>query len=172
MNNLEENYMKKEFDEIVKLCEEKIQEYGDHASYFMEPATEEEILEWENATNTRIPETYREWLKLTKSCQICQTTASYFFPKVEQPKYIPEDYVVIGYVVGDGEVMCFSKSKGNFITYFEGKVNEEYKDFIEVLEETKRMASGIALKLSLTEEKIQAMIARSEARKKKRGENV
>lgn len=36
------NAMKKEFDEIVKLCEGKVEEYGERASYFMEPATEEE----------------------------------------------------------------------------------------------------------------------------------
>jgi hypothetical protein len=65
MNNKKANYMKREFDEIVKLCEERIPEYGDHASYFREPATEEEIAAWEKATNLSIPETYREWLKLT-----------------------------------------------------------------------------------------------------------
>lgn len=59
------NTLQNEFDEIVKLCEEKVEEYGERASYFMEPATEEEILEWENKTGIRIPKDYREWLKLT-----------------------------------------------------------------------------------------------------------
>ena len=40
------NTIKKEFDEIAKLCEEKVEEYGERASYFMEPATEDEILEF------------------------------------------------------------------------------------------------------------------------------
>ena len=62
--------------------------------------------------------------------------------------------MVIGYVVGDGEVMCFSKKDGKFITYFEGKVNEEYDDFVKVLEETKRMIKGELVEISLTEEKI------------------
>ena len=165
------NEMKEIFDEIVKICEEKIPEYGERGSYFREPATEEEILEWENLTNIHIPETFREWLKLTACCQICGTTASYYFPEDEQPEYIPEDYVEIGEEVGDGEFVCFSKSKGNFITYFEGKVNREYKDFIEVLKETKRRAKGELPDLGLTEEKIQAMLFKLEEMKRKKGEN-
>lgn len=49
------NDMKKEFDEIVKLCREKAEEYGEHASYFMEPATEEEIVKWEEENNIKMP---------------------------------------------------------------------------------------------------------------------
>lgn len=167
MNNLQENSMKKEFDEIVRLCEEAIPEYGDHASYFLEPATEEEIQEWEKATDVRIPETYREWLKLTKTCQICQTIATYIFPKLSQPEFIPDDYVVIGYVVGDGEVMCFSKSDGKFITYFEGEVNEEYDDFVGVLQETKRMIKGEPAPINFPKEVLE-MIAEF---KRNKGEN-
>lgn len=167
MNNSKKEYIKKEYDEIVKLCEERIDEYGDLGSYFMEPATEEEIVDWEKATNVNIPETYREWLKLTKKCQICQTIATYVFPKIDQPKFIPEDYVVIGFVVGDGEVMCFSKSKGNFITYFEGKVNEEYEDFVGVLEETKRMIKG---ERTISMEEKMLMLEKIKEIRRKRGE--
>ena len=118
------NDMKKEFDEIVKLCREKAEEYGEHASYFMEPATEEEIVKWEEENNIKMPEDYKEWLKLTSSCQLCFTIASFIFPQTEQIDFLPDDYVLIGYVVGDGEVLCFSKSTGKYFTYFEGKVNE------------------------------------------------
>lgn len=142
MNNLQENNMKKEFDEIVKLCEEAIPEYGERASYFMEPATEEEILEWEKVANVSMPESYKSWLRLTKDCQIRQTLAEFYFPNVNQPEYVPEDYVMIGNVIGHGEIVCFSKSNGNFITYFEGKVNKKYEDFQGVLSEIKRLLKG------------------------------
>ena len=155
------NTLKNEFDEIVKLCEERVEEYGERASYFMEPATEEEILEWERKTGIRIPEDYRQWLKLTANCQICSNIASLVFPELEQPDFLPDDYVLIGYVVGDGEVLCFSKSTGEYITYFEGKVNRKYDDFIKFL---------YAPKIKFTEEKIKAMMAELEEMRKNKGE--
>ena len=159
------NTLKNEFDEIVKLCEEKKEEYGDHASYFMEPATEDEILGWERECNTKIPEDYKDWLRLTKTCQMCQTIASFIFPGTEQPKFLPNDYVLIGYVVGDGEVVCFSKSTGEYVTYFEGKVNEEYEKFKEVLKETVRMIKG---KSGVSKEEKMLMLAKLKEIREKR----
>lgn len=163
--------VKKKFDEIVELCDEVIPEYGEGASYFKEPATEEEIVAWEETTKVKIPESYREWLKLTSNCRMAGTIATYFFPKTVQPEFIPEDYVVIGYVVGDGEVMCFSKKEGNFITYFENEVNEEYEDFLDALKETERLIRGELPEISFTDEQIEMMLAKLEELKRKKGEN-
>ena len=164
------NTLKNEFDEIVKLCEERVEEYGERASYFMEPATEEEILQWERKTGIQIPEDYRQWLKLTANCQICSNIASLVFPELEQPDFLPDDYVLIGYVVGDGEVLCFSKSTGEYITYFEGKVNRKYDDFIKFLYGIKKSIRGEAPKIKFTEEKIKAMMAELEEMRKSKGE--
>lgn len=163
------NTIKKHFEEIVKLCEEKVEEYGDRGSYFMEPATEEEITEWEKENNTKIPEDYKEWLRLTKTSQMCQTIASFIFPNSKQPKFLPSDYVLIGYVVGDGEVLCFSKSTRKYITYFEGKVNEEYDDFEKVLVELKKDIKGELPKINFTEDRLKAMMEKLEARRKQEG---
>lgn len=160
------NAMKKEFDEIVKLCERKVEEYGEHASYFMEPATEEEILDWENKTGIRMPEDYREWLKITGNCQMCSTIATLIFPQIKQPEFLPSDYVLIGYVVGDGEVLCFSRSDGKYITYFEGKVNEEYNTFIEFLDNVKNLIKGEVPKFKFSDDAIKRMLARLEEMEK------
>lgn len=161
------NALKKEFDEIVKLCEEKVEEHGERASYFMEPATEEEILEWERKTGIRIPEDYRQWLKLTANCQMCSTIASLVFPELEQPDYIPEDYVLIGYVVGDGEVLCFSKTLGKYIRFFEGKVNKEYNDIIEFLKDIESNIKGEVPKIKFSDDDIKEMLAELEDMRKK-----
>lgn len=161
--------LKNEFDEIVKLCEERVEEYGERASYFMEPATEEEIVEWEKETGIQIPEDYKEWLKLTSACQMCSNIASLVFPELEQPDYIPEDYVMIGYVVGDGEVLCFSKTSGKYIRFFEGKVNKEYNNIIEFLKEIKSNIKGEVPKIKISEEKIKKMLARAEEIEKMKG---
>ncbi len=161
------NTMKKEFDEIVKLCEEKVEEYGERASYFMEPATEEEILKWEKENDVNIPEDYKEWLRLTKTCQMCQTVASFIFPNDKQPEFLPNEYVLIGYVVGDGEVLCFSKDTGKYVTYFEGKVNEQYDDFKKVLLKIKKDITGELPKISFTEDRLNRMLAKLEERRNK-----
>lgn len=161
------NAMKKDFDEIVKLCEEKVEEYGERASYFMEPATEEEILDWENKTGIKMPEDYKQWLKFAKACQMCQTIASLIFPSDKQPEFLPNEYVLIGYVVGDGEVLCFSKNTGKYVTYFEGKVNEQYDDFKMVLVKIKKDITGELPEISFTEDRLNRMLARLEARRNK-----
>lgn len=164
------NTIKNEFDEIVKLCEEKVEEYGERASYFLEPVTEEEIVEWERETGIQIPEDYRQWLKLTGTCQMCSNIASLVFPETKQPDFLPDDYVLIGYVVGDGEVLCFSKSTGKYITYFEGKVNRTYDEFMMILYRIKKSIKGEAPKIKFTEDKIRAMMAELEEIRKNKGE--
>ncbi len=165
------NAMKKEFDEIVKLCEEKVEEYGERASCFMEPATEEEILDWENKTGIKIPEDYKQWLKLTKTCQMCQTIASFIFPNDKQPEFLPNEYVLIGYVVGDGEVLCFSKDTGKYVTYFEGRVNDEYDEFKSVLLQIKKDIKDEVPEFYFTEEKIKEMMAELEEMRRKKEKN-
>lgn len=167
MNNLKENSMKKEFDEIVRLCEEAIPEYGDHASYFLEPATEDEIDTWEEVTNLKMPESYKEWLKLTKRCQIRQTLAEFYFPDIHQTEYVPEGYVMIGNIIGDGEIVCFSKSDGKFIRYFEGKVNGKFDDFKGILTKIISMLTG-DLDVSM-DEKLLMLEKLKELRKRKEG---
>ena len=42
-------------------------------------------------------------------------------------------------MIGDGELLCFSKENGNFIRWFEGKVNDEFENFGDMLKEIIRM---------------------------------
>ncbi len=167
MNNLQKEYIKKKFDEIVKLCEDVIPEYGESASYFMEPATEEEIVEWEKTTNIKMPESYKLWLSLTKKCQIRHTLAEFYFPDIVQMEFLPKDYVMIGSVIGDGEIVCFLKSNNKFIRYFEGKINGEFDDFGEVLTDIISMLTG-DLGVSM-EEKLLMLEKLKEIRRRKAG---
>ena len=66
--------------------------------------------------------------------------ASFFFPRLVN--IVPEDLVLIGNLIGDGEVLCFSKTTGKFIRYFEGQVNDEMDTFKEMLKEIIRMLKG------------------------------
>lgn len=137
----ENNSLKAEIEEILKLCNEA-EEKGEGSSYFKAPVSEEEMTQWEEANGVKIPESYKEWLRFTGKCRIIGNTATFWGPKEFNSDYVPEELVVIGEMVGDGEVVCFSKETGEFVEYFEGKDNGKYKDFSGVLKEVIRMAKG------------------------------
>ena len=89
----ENNSFKKEIEEIVKLCEEAIPEYGEKASFFNEGASEEEMKQWEENNEIRIPESYKEWLRFSVDCQIRQNLAGFYFPRFSG--IVPSDLVII-----------------------------------------------------------------------------
>ena len=133
----ENNSYKKEIEEIVKLCEKAIPEYGEKASFFNAGASEEEMKQWEENNQIRIPESYKEWLRFSADCQIRQNLAGFYFPRFSE--IVPSDLVIIGWLIGDGELLCFSKENGNFIRWFEGEVNDEFENFGDMLKEIIRM---------------------------------
>ena len=74
---------------------------------------------------------------------------------------------MIGTVVGDGEVVCFSKEKKGFFDYFEGNITHKFDYFIGVLNETIRMING---KLSVTYEEKLDMLEKLKKIREKRGD--
>lgn len=138
----ENNSLKTEIEEILKLCKESEAEYGEKASYFNEPVSEQEMTEWEEANSVKIPESYKEWLRFTGKCRIVSNTATFWGPKEFHSNFVPEDLVVIGEMVGDGEVVCFSKSSGEFVRFFEGRENGIYKEFNSFLKVIMRTLSN------------------------------
>lgn len=150
----EGNSLKSEIEEIVKLCVEKENE---STSYFKEPVAEGDMEKWENENDIKIPETYKEWLRFSNGSQIDGSTATFLGVDriVVNSKYIPEDLVIIGHLIGDGEVLCFSKETGKFVRFFEGRENGMFDNFNEVLKKIIRLVSGES---SITDEKIQEML--------------
>ena len=138
----ENNSLKTEIEEILKLCKESEAEYGEKASYFDEPVSEQEMTEWEEANGVKIPESYKEWLRFTEKCRIVSNTATFWGPKEFHSNFVPEDLVVIGEMVGDGEVVCFSKRNGHIIVFFEGRENGIYKEFNSFLKVIMRTLSN------------------------------
>ena len=129
----ENNSLKAEIEELLQLCKDSEAEYGENASYFNAPISEQEMAEWEETNGVKIPESYKEWLRFTGKCRIVSNTASFWGPKEFHSNFVPEDLVVIGEMIGDGEMVCFSKSKGEFVRFFEGKENGTYIKFDDIL---------------------------------------
>lgn len=151
----ENNSLKAEIEEILKLCDEA-EEKGEGSSYFKEPVSEEEMTQWEEANGVKIPESYKEWLRFTGKCRIVSNTATFWGPKEFHSDYVPEELVVIGEMVGDGEVVCFSKETGEFVEYFEGRAHGTYGDFNGVLKEILRTLKN---EPAISHERIQEILA-------------
>lgn len=93
-------------------------------------------------------------------------------PKKFNSRYVPDDLVVIGSVIGDGEVVCFSKETGHFVRFFEGKRRREREDFKGVLNDIIRMLMRMLGKpQKIDQELIEQMHKKlKELREKRKGE--
>ncbi len=130
----ESNSLEKEIKKLLELCKKDEQDKGERRSYFNEPVPEEEMKNWEERNETKIPESYKDWLRFSGKCRIAGNTATFWGPSEFHSDHVPEGLVVIGEMIGDGEVICFSKSDGVFARVFEGKT-KEFDDFAGVLKE-------------------------------------
>ena len=92
------------------------------------------MIYWEERNRAKIPESYKEWLRFSGKCCIAGNTATFWGPNEFHSDYVPKGLVVIGEIIGDGEVVCFSKNEGIFVRVFEGKTTE-LNDFACVLKE-------------------------------------
>ena len=129
----ENSSLKKEIKKLLGLCkQDEKNNNGEKRSYFNDPITEEEMINWEEKSGVKIPESYKEWLRFSGKCRIAGNTATFWGPSEFHSDYVPEGLVVIGEIIGDGEVVCFSENEGIFVRVFEGKTTE-INDFAGVL---------------------------------------
>ena len=135
----EEKKKKNIIKELLEFCDKKEEEGELGITRFSEPVDEEEIIGWEKVNGITIPESYKQWLRFSGDCQIDGTTAEFYSPKKFRMDLVPEDGVIIGEEVGDGQVLCFSKETGEFADFYEGKIGLKYPTFYEAIKEVLRM---------------------------------
>ena len=121
------------------------------------------MMKWEKENGAKIPESYKEWLRFTGQCRIAQNTAIFWGPNKFHSEYVPDDLVVIGELIGDGERVCFSKAKGMFVSRFEGK-EELDKSFDGII---KRIVKISDFKPILSSQRVSELLARYEEDKRK-----
>jgi len=102
---------------------------------FNPSASKAEIEEWEKNNGIRLPKSYVDWLEFSNGSVLRGTVAEiYGLNKIiVNPDYCPDDYVIIGSLTGDGELICFSKDTGRIFTDDHDDTTD-YEDFNEVLE--------------------------------------
>ncbi|MBQ9894909.1 MAG: hypothetical protein IJM38_05915 [Ruminococcus sp.] len=112
------------YDYLKQLCEFLV-DYYDYRFY--EPVSIEEIEKWEIENEIKIPLMLKEWLLLTKSCNMSNRAWRLFWPEIDET-----GNALVGSFVGDGEFLYFSKETGEFFTLFDGE-KEEFDSFDSVL---------------------------------------
>lgn len=158
------NSLKAEIEELLELCEKNDSESGVKESYFKAPIEETKMSKWEEENGVKIPESYKEWLRFTEKCRIVSNTATFWGTDEFHSNYVPNNLIVIGEMVGDGEVICFRKDNGEFVEYFEGSVCESYSDFRGVINEILRMIGKV------DDSKISEMLRKFEEIRRKRNQ--
>lgn len=126
------NSLKKEIEELAILAT-ALQEK--RSFKFNMPATDTEVAEWEKNSNIILPISYADWLMFSNGSILRGNVAEiYGLDRIEyDSEYLPDDYVVIGRLTGDGEIICFSKERGTIFTDDHGDITVYY-DFNELLE--------------------------------------
>lgn len=123
------NSLTEEIKEIVRLCREL-----DCDHKFYPPQAEEAITEWEHKNGIKIPESYKDWLRFSDGAEISNTLAVFngVADIIADYEYLPDDLVYIGDLIGDGEMLCFSKTTGKIISYDHGVPTDEgdFKEFL------------------------------------------
>ena len=128
------NSLTEEIKEIVELSKKLEKEYDFE---YAPPATEEEIISWENEHKIKIPESLKDWLRFSGYTNICSELAVIrdLTSFEVNCKFLPEDLVIIGEVIGDGEFLCFSKNSQKIIRENHGEITE-FQSFKIILKDT------------------------------------
>lgn len=105
--NIPDNSLTNEIKSIVYSSQNLKESYYFH---FSDPATEDELHDWEMKNSSTIPESYKDWLRFSNGSVIANELAHFYGTKTMRDKndYLPKDYVIIGEMNGDG---CFLASQ-------------------------------------------------------------
>lgn len=132
--NIPDNSLTNEIKSIVYSSQNLKESYYFH---FSDPATEDELHDWEMKNGSTIPESYKDWLRFSNGSVIANEFAHFYGTKTMSDKndYLPKDYVLIGEMNGDGCFLGFSKSTGKFVVFDHGEMTsyENFKEFLESL---------------------------------------
>lgn len=121
---------------IKDICHKSDKQLG--YCIFNHPASQEEIKFWEQENEVCLPDDFKDMLRNANGVTIDSHLVQ-IFPLKQIKTYecfnndIPDDFIVIGKVIGDGEELCLSKHTGKYIINDHGDY-QEYDNFPDVLD--------------------------------------
>lgn len=134
------NSLKDVLEEIVYIAQ-KAEETGlMHLRFsFNTPASEVDILKCEKALNINLADDYKDFLRFSNGATLCYNDAVFYstsdiisYDELEKSDDFHSDYIMIADIIGDGEILCFSRKKGIFVSYFDGE-EETFDSFLDFL---------------------------------------
>lgn len=120
----------KTFNECLERLKAGCQKLSDECDYssdysiFNTGATEEQLKRIESHFNVKLCEDYREFMKFSNGAKIKEHSAIIYGTEmfgVSDPM-VPDGYLTIGEVVGDGERIAISKADGEIYSFYNGKM--------------------------------------------------
>lgn len=129
------NPLEKTLLKMVDLCEEKGPVYGYKNTVIGKPATDEEIAMWEEEHGIALSDNYKHFLKFANGVQFFGS--SEFISGLQGLKpsdeYLEADYIQMGEMIGDGTMICMSKSNGRVYIEDHGEYEDkgDFADFLE-----------------------------------------
>ena len=124
------NSLTEEIKEIVELSKKLKDDYNFE---YNPPATEEEIISWENEHKIKIPESLKDWLRFSNGYNILFERLSNLDNYIIEHKDFPKDLIIIGFTHDDS--LCFSESTHEIVRY-DYNETRRYTDFKAFLNET------------------------------------
>ena len=129
------NYLIQELLHLAGMLNE-IREFEFHP-----PASETEIQELEQHLQVSLPEDYKNFLRFSNGARLNHFTAELYsvaeiisFSDMKKADWFPAEYVMLADIIGDGEVLCFSKKTKKIVRYFDGE-EKEFETFTDFLED-------------------------------------
>ena len=110
-----QNSLTEEITQIAELSK-KLEDEGYYFE-FLQPEDEEKIISWEKENSIIIPESVKDWLRFTRGAIIADDIARIGgINGLESGcDYVPDEMVIIGQIIGDGQLIVFSKETGKIM---------------------------------------------------------
>ena len=110
-----QNSLTEEITQIAELSK-KLEDEGYYFE-FLQPEDEEKIISWEKENSIIIPNSVKDWLRFTRGAILADDIArigginGFEFGC----DYVPDEMVIIGQIIGDGQLIVFSKETGKIM---------------------------------------------------------
>lgn len=110
-----QNSLTEEITQIAELSK-KLEDEGYYFE-FLQPEDEEKIISWEKENSIIIPESVKDWLRFTRGAIIADDIARIGGINGFESgcDYVPDEMVIIGQIIGDGQLIVFSKETGKIM---------------------------------------------------------
>lgn len=126
------NSIKAKLEEIVRIANAAMKSYVYEEELltfeFNPPASNDDISKLEKTLKVELDEEFKDFLRFSNGAVLCYNSAVFYnidtilsVSSQDKEKSFPEDYIILGEIIGDGEMLCYSKENHNYISLFEGR---------------------------------------------------